>query len=250
MELWPAIDVRAGRCVRLVRGDFGTETIYGDPLEVAAEYSARGAARLHVVDLDAARDGVPVHGDLILTIARETGTVVQAGGGIRDERSAAALLEAGVSRVVVGTAAIEDPPLLERLSRRWPGRIGVGLDYRRGVAGGEPAVALHGWTETSGMSLVEAARTLVGLDLAAVVATDISRDGTAAGPDLAGLAMLLTVTGHEVVASGGVGTGGDLRRLRALVAGGRALAGVVVGRALLSGGLELEEALQICEGDL
>ena len=126
MELWPAIDVRGGRCVRLLRGDFGNETVYGDPLEVAADYTGRGAVRLHVVDLDAARKGSPVHADLIVAIARNTGAVVQAGGGIRDERSAAMLLDAGVARVVVGTAAVEDP--------RTPSSAGeslAGADRRR-----------------------------------------------------------------------------------------------------------------------
>lgn len=247
MELWPAIDVRAGRCVRLVRGDFGTETVYGDPLEVAAGYCERGAKRLHVVDLDGAVKGEPVHADVVVAIARTTGVVVQAGGGIRDEPCASALLDAGIARVVVGTAAVEDPALLRLLTERWPRRIAVGLDYERGAGGPGTTVALRGWTKKSGLPLLETARALADLELAAIVATDISRDGTGAGADLAGLAELLGVTGHEVVASGGVGTGEDLRRLRALKVGGRALAGVIIGWALLSGTLSFEDAAAICE---
>lgn len=248
MELWPAIDVRGGRCVRLLRGDFGNETVYGDPLEVAVDYTGRGAERLHVVDLDAARQGSPVHTALIVAIARKTGAVVQTGGGVRGERSAAMLLDAGVSRVIVGTAAVEDPVLLHRLADRWPGRIAVGLDYERS-AGGTMTVRLHAWAKRTDTPLLEAAEALAELELAAVVATDISRDGTGAGADLDGLAALLDATGHDVVASGGVGTGEDLRRLRELRAGARSLTGVIVGRALLSGALSLEDALRSCQGD-
>lgn len=248
MQLWPAIDVSGGRCVRLLRGDFGSETVFGDPLEVAVDYTSRGVERLHVVDLDAARQGVPVHADLIVAIARKTGAVVQAGGGVREEGSAAGLLDAGVSRVVVGTAAVEEPALLRRLADRWPGRIAVGLDYERS-ARGTMTVRLHGWAKRTDTPLLEAARALADLELAGVVATDISRDGTGAGADLEGLGALLAATGHPVIASGGVGTGGDLRRLGALRAGSRSLAGAIVGRALLSGALPVEDALLICEGE-
>jgi phosphoribosylformimino-5-aminoimidazole carboxamide ribotide isomerase len=247
MELWPAIDIREGRCVRLLRGDFNLETPFGDPALVAGEYVAQGAERLHIVDLDAALTGVGVNRQLIGRIVAGAGVPVQVGGGVRDEAAAEALIDLGVARVVIGTLAVEDAGLLERLSKRWPGRVVAGLDYRRNAAG-ELQVAVRGWTQPTGRTLADMLPGLGGLELAAVVVTDIDRDGTGDGPDLAGLAAVLRQSGLPVVASGGVASASDLERLAALEAGGRSLGGAIVGRALLSGQLSLADALAACAG--
>jgi phosphoribosylformimino-5-aminoimidazole carboxamide ribotide isomerase len=245
MDLWPAIDVREGRCVRLYRGDFDNETPFGDPALVADEYVRAGAERLHIVDLDAARSGLAVNRDVIAAIVAGTGVPVQVGGGVRDEAAAEALIGAGVARVVLGTAAVEDPSLLARLSERWPARVVAGLDYRRNSSG-ELDVAVRGWTQASGRALVEILAAVAELALAAVVVTDIDRDGTGDGPDLAGLIAALSLPGPPVIASGGIAGASDLERLAALEVGGRRLAGAIVGRALLSGELALAEALAAC----
>lgn len=248
MDLWPAIDIRHGRCVRLVRGDFGAETAYGDPARVASDYVAAGAERIHVVDLDGARTGEPVNRDLILGIACSVPALLQVGGGVRSADDASALLRGGVGRVVLGTAALESPELLAALAETWPGRIVVGLDHRRSRTGGADSsrLAVRGWLESSAVPLEVAFEALSDLDLAGVVVTDITRDGTGTGPDLDGLAVALAATPLPVIASGGVGTTADLRALAGLVASGRSLAGVVVGRALLSGAFSIAEAATAC----
>lgn len=247
LELWPAIDIRAGRCVRLLRGDFSAETVYGDPLAQARRFVRAGAERLHVVDLDAARDGGFANRRLVLEIASRCGVVVQAGGGVRSVEDAAALLDQGVSRVVVGTAALDDRAVLCSMVARWPGRVVVGLDHRPardGSAGRE--LATHGWTSAVSAGLAETVSGLADLAPAGLVVTDISRDGTGSGPDLDGLMGLLEMTPVPIIASGGVGRVADLEALASLRAGGRALSGVVVGRALVSGALGVREALAAC----
>lgn len=248
MECIPAIDLRAGRSVRLWRGDFDAETVYGDPLEHAMGYADRGATRLHVVDLDAARSGVAGNDSVISAIASGVKIPVEVGGGVRSVARADALFAAGVDRVVVGTAAIEDPSMLEALAHAFPGRVAVGLDHHRVVIDGSTRreVAVRGWEIGSGIETHDLLHRLGDLDLAAVIVTDISRDGTLEGPDLEGLAATLSATRHAVIASGGIGTVGDLEALRALSAEGRAIAGAIVGRALLSGRFSLEEALAAC----
>jgi phosphoribosylformimino-5-aminoimidazole carboxamide ribotide isomerase len=246
MELWPAIAILDGRCVRLRRGDFGDETRFGDPIEVASRYLAEGARRLHVVDLDAARSGSPENRAAILRIVGATGLMVQAGGGVRSIEAAEALLDHGVARVVVGTAALtEDQTFLDALLDRWPNRIVVGLDYRaEHDASGtlRRQLAVGGWAEKAGMSLETALTRLAALPVAAIAVTDIDRDGTGSGPDLAEYRQLLEDTELPVIASGGVGSEADIARLSRLTEAGRGLAGVIVGRALLSGALTIADA--------
>jgi phosphoribosylformimino-5-aminoimidazole carboxamide ribotide isomerase len=248
-ELWPAIDLRDGRCVRLRQGSFSAETVYGDPVEQAEAFVAAGARGLHVVDLDAAREGGAPNRDIVLAIASRTGVPVQVGGGVRGEAAAAALLEEGVARVVVGTLAVEKPELLTRVASRWPGRVMVGLDHRQ-VAGSDGTfrreVAVRGWLAQAGLELRAALARLEGIDLGGVVVTDIDRDGTGDGPDLEGLSDVLGATALPVLASGGVATGADIAALAGLEVNGRRLAGVIVGRALLSGKLSIEEAVAAC----
>lgn len=236
MDLYPAIDLRDGRCVRLWQGDYGKETVYGDdPVAQARSFAEAGAPWIHVVDLDAARTGEPTNRHLVAAIAEAVDVPVQSGGGVRTEEAAATLVDAGVARVVVGTAALEDPALVRRLAARLP--VAVGLDAR-----GDD-VAVRGWVEGSGRSPAEVARSFEDAGVAALVVTEIGRDGTLAGPDLDGLAAILDATSTEVIASGGVGSVADLAALAGLRAGGRGLSGAIVGRALYEGAFALGEAL-------
>ena len=238
LTLYPAIDVRAGRAVRLTRGDFAAETVYADdPVAVARSFAAAGAHWIHVVDLDAARTGEPANLAVVEAIAAAVPCLVQAGGGVRSLETAGALLLAGAARVVVGTAAVERPALVADLCVAHPGQIAVGLDAR----GRE--LAVDGWTDATGRDLVELARELASVGVAAVIVTEISRDGTMAGPDRDQLSAVLSATTVPVIASGGVGTLADLTALGQLEAEGRRLAGAVVGRALYEGRFTLGEAL-------
>lgn len=242
MDLYPAIDLLDGRCVRLYQGDYERGTVYGeDPVAVAREFEAAGAGWIHVVDLDAARTGDPVNRPVVAAIAGAVSVPVQTGGGVRDDAAAEALFDAGVSRVVVGTAALEDPGFVRSLATRRP--VAVGLDAR----GRE--VAVRGWLEGSGADLLELARAFEDAGVAALVVTEISRDGTLEGPDLAGLASVLEVTALPVIASGGVGTVEDLRALAALEAGGRRLDGAIVGRAIYEGRIDVGSAVAQLAGD-
>ncbi len=236
MELFPAIDVRDGRAVRLYQGDYDRETVYNDdPVAQALAFAAEGARWIHVVDLDAARTGRPVNRHVVGAIVDAVDVPVQTGGGIRDEETAEQLFEAGVARIVLGTAALEQPAFARRLAGRFP--VAVGLDAR----GRE--VAVRGWEKGSGRDLLDVAREFADAGVEALIVTEIGRDGTLTGPDLDGLAEVLDATDLPVVASGGVGTLDDLRALDALTSTGRHLAGAIVGRALYEGAFTLPEAL-------
>jgi phosphoribosylformimino-5-aminoimidazole carboxamide ribotide isomerase len=245
MDLYAAVDLRGGSAVRLVQGDFDRETSFGDPLALAREFAAAGAPWLHVVDLEGARTGRPVERATVAAIAAAVDVPVQAGGGVRRAQDVDELLSAGVARVVVGTAALEEPDRARALAEAHPGRVALGLDYRPGPDGTRE-VAGRGWTEGSGRSLAEVLDAFAAVPLGAVVVTNIDRDGTLTGPDLAGLADVLTASPHPVVASGGVGSAADLRALAGLSAGHRTLAGVVVGRALVDGRVAVGEAVTAC----
>lgn len=242
MDLYPAIDLRGGRCVRLVEGDFARETVYGDdPVAVAGSFADQGASWIHVVDLDAARTGDPVNRPVVAAIAASVAgrrVRVQTGGGVRSVEGAASLLDAGVGRVVIGTAAVEDPSLVEAVARRWPGQVAVGLDHRRGE------VRLRGWTEGAGRSVTELVPAAVAAGATAVIVTDISRDGRLTGPDIDGLAALIAATGAPVIASGGVSSLDDVKALAALPG----LVGVIAGKAIYEGRLDVREALAVLAG--
>jgi phosphoribosylformimino-5-aminoimidazole carboxamide ribotide isomerase len=248
MELLPAIDLRAGTAVRLTQGDFAREDRYGDPAALAASYIAAGARWIHIVDLDGARTGVPHQRDVlaqIVHLTREAGVDVEFGGGIRSEDDAAEVLESGVTRVVLGTAALEEPALAGRCARRWPGRVAVGLDYRVGEDGVAEAQA-QGWLAGSGRSVVDLLELWQHDPIGAVVATSVARDGMLSGPDLGGLQALLAATSLPVVASGGVSNLDDLVALAGLGAGGRRLSGAIVGKAVVEGRFSVEEGLAAC----
>ena len=241
VHLFPAIDLRGGRCVRLLRGDYAAETVYDDdPVGVALRYEAAGAQWIHVVDLDAALRGEATNLDALAAVCAAVSCRVQSGGGVRSAEAAASLIDAGVARVVVGTAAVEQPDLVSEISARYPGGVAVGLDARG------RDVAVRGWTESSGMDLLELAKRFEESGAAALVVTEIGRDGTLEGPDTAQLASVLESTTLPVVASGGVGTLDDLRLLAGLEAGGRRLAGAIVGRALYEGCFTVEEGIAAC----
>jgi phosphoribosylformimino-5-aminoimidazole carboxamide ribotide isomerase len=224
--------------VRLLRGEFAAETVYdADPVEVARRFEADGARWIHVVDLDAARTGDPVNLPTVAAIAGAVACPVQVGGGVRDADAAVALLDVGVRRVVIGTAAVEHPELVDELCRDRPGRVAVGLDAR----GQE--VAVRGWVEGGGADLVELACRFAASGVAALIVTEIGRDGTLEGPDLGQLSGVLAASDVPVVASGGVGTLDDLRALGGLDVGGRRLVGVIVGRALYEERFTLGEGI-------
>jgi len=233
MELWPAIDLRGGRCVRLLQGDYARETVFGDdPVAMVRRFVAAGARRLHVVDLEGARDGVPAQAEIVGRMVAAAGVPCQLGGGIRSLETARAYVEAGVARLVVGSVAIESPELLEALARAYPGRIVLGLDARDGM------VAVRGWRETSRLSALDVARRHAGLPLAGIVYTDIARDGMLSGPNLPALAEMVRGVHLPVIASGGVSNAEDVRQVAAVGA-----AGCIVGRALYEGTLTLGDAL-------
>ncbi len=236
LDLYPAIDLRDGRCVRLYQGDYGRETVYGDdPVAQALTFARAGAPWIHVVDLDAARTGEPVNRDVVAAIAAAVSVPVQTGGGVRSVAAAEALAAAGVARVVVGTAALGDPALLAAIAERVP--VAVGLDVR----GRE--VAVRGWETGSGRQLLDVLAELAAAPVAAYVVTQITRDGTLEGPDLELLAEAMAATPVPVIASGGVGGLGDIGVLRELRSDGRRLAGVIVGRALYEGSFTIDAAL-------
>ena len=238
MELYPSIDIRAGRVVRLLQGDYERETVYGDdPVGVAQGFADGGAAWIHVVDLDAARSGQPVNRPTVAAIVDAVAgrAKVQASGGVRDLDAAAALGDAGVTRVVVGTAALQDPSLVARIAGRQP--VAVGLDARRGE------LAVRGWVDRTGEDVFSVLPRFADVGVEALVVTEIERDGTLAGPDVAGLRAMLARTHLAVIASGGVGGIEDLSALAALEVDGRRLAGVIVGRALHEGRVALGDAL-------
>jgi len=251
MELYPAIDVRDGGAVRLTQGDFDRQVGYGDPLVLAQRFIEGGATWIHVVDLNAARTGVPHERETLARIValagagNGNGVKVQTGGGIRTEADVAAVLGLGVARVVLGTAALEDPALAARCARRWPDQIAVGLDYVLRPDGVAEARG-HGWEEGSGRTVPELLAVWAGEPIGAVVATAIARDGMLGGSDLDGLGALLAVTELPVIASGGVGSLDDLRALAALEVEGRTLAGAIVGKALVEERFGLDEAVAAC----
>jgi phosphoribosylformimino-5-aminoimidazole carboxamide ribotide isomerase len=232
MELYPAIDLRGGRVVRLEQGDFERERDYGtDPLEVARRFTADGATWLHIVDLDAAK-GDGNNRNVVRGIAKELGDRIriQTGGGVRSVEDAQQLADAGVSRVVMGSAAVREPQLVDAVAHIVD--VAVGLDHRNGE------VATDGWLQGSTLTLTDAVIRYPAAS--AFVITDISRDGMLAGPDVDGLRNIATLTTTPVIASGGVAELGDLRELRDV----RGLAGVIVGKAIYEGRFTVRDAVR------
>ncbi len=236
MDLYPAIDLRGGRCVRLHQGDYQKETVYGDdPVAQALAFAEEGAQWIHVVDLDAARTGVPENRHVVAAIAEAVSVPVQTGGGVRTADTAKALFDSGVERVVIGTAALHDPGLVEELAVAH--RVAVGLDSRSGE------VATDGWVRGSGRTVLDVARSFADMGVDAFVVTDISRDGTLEGPDISGLSDVMAATDVAVIASGGIGSLDDVVALAALEVDGRRLAGAIAGKAIYEGRVSVAGAV-------
>jgi phosphoribosylformimino-5-aminoimidazole carboxamide ribotide isomerase len=234
MQVIPAIDLRGGRCVRLRQGDFDQETVFGDdPAAMAVRWESEGAARIHLVDLDGARTGRPVNVDAVKRIVERVKVPCQLGGGLRDNETVATWLDAGLERVVVGTQALRDPDWFTRLAETYPGRLVLGLDALDG------RVATAGWLDVSSVQALTLARQFESLPLAAIIYTDIARDGTLEGPNLQAIAAMAAAVRTPVIASGGVGELHDLERLAALP-----IAGCIVGRALYDGRFSLSDAIR------
>ncbi|GAA4719151.1 1-(5-phosphoribosyl)-5-[(5-phosphoribosylamino)methylideneamino]imidazole-4-carboxamide isomerase [Brevibacillus fulvus] len=238
--IYPAIDIRGGKCVRLFQGDYAQETVYADsPLEMAKSWVNQGAAWLHLVDLDGAKAGEPVHLELISSIARSVEVPIQVGGGIRSEQDIARYLEAGVSRVILGTAAIEDRRFTQKVLGLYGAKIAIGLDCRGGY------VATRGWLTTTDIAAVELAKQLAEFGAETFIYTDIARDGTLTGPNLAEIVGLAKATGKQVIASGGVSVTGDLLSLAEHEGDG--VTGAIVGKALYTGAIDLQQAIRQIE---
>lgn len=242
MEIIPAIDLLEGACVRLHQGDYGQVTRFSDdPVAQALSWQEQGATRLHLVDLDGAKRGEPVNDNAVRAITAALEIPVQLGGGVRSLERAEDLLACGLDRVILGTVAIEQPDLVLRLAERCPNRIVVGIDAKDG------RVATRGWIEQSDVLATDLARRLSGVGIAAIITTDIATDGTLAGPNREALRQMAAASGVPVIASGGIGCMADLLSLLPFESLG--VTGVIVGRALYDGRVDLGEAIRALAQD-
>ena len=241
MLIIPAIDIKDGRCVRLFQGDMDKETVYFEsPLDAVRHWVGEGATFLHIVDLNGAVEGRPVHTREVAAICKQPGLSVEMGGGLRSIEAVETALALGVSRAVIGTAAYDNAEFLRTLCRKFPGKIVVGIDARQGK------VAVKGWKETTAMDAVALARRCAQDGASRIIYTDIDRDGTRAGVNLDGTRKIARAVKIPIVASGGVATLDDVRRLLPLEKEG--VEGVIVGRALYNGSFTLREAMALCGG--
>ncbi|MBI2836184.1 MAG: 1-(5-phosphoribosyl)-5-[(5-phosphoribosylamino)methylideneamino]imidazole-4-carboxamide isomerase [Chloroflexi bacterium] len=238
MEIIPAIDLKGGRCVRLYQGDYGRETVFSDdPLEVALRWQAMGAPRIHIVDLDGAATGEPGNLDIIRQIAMAVQIHTQVGGGVRRMETVKELLKMGIDRVVLSTAAVEDPQLVSDVCRAFADSTIVSIDTRDGL------VATHGWQQETGLTAIDFARSMARLGVKRFIYTDIARDGTLTEPNFSGFSELVNTIRLPVIASGGVATLTHVTMLKQLGA-----EGVIIGRALYTGDIRLKEALAAISG--
>ena len=236
MEIIPAIDLLNGKCVRLNQGNYNEVTKFNsDPVEQAQNWESQGAERLHLVDLDGAKTGEPINDLTIKEIKNSISIPIQLGGGIRNVERAKELFEIGIDRIILGTIAIENPELVKVLSREYPKRIAVGIDAKEGM------VATRGWLRQSKITSLELAKRLNDLELAAIISTDISTDGTLKGPNIKALREIAEISINPVIASGGIGSIADLISLADFADEG--IEGIIVGRALYDGSIDLKEAI-------
>jgi phosphoribosylformimino-5-aminoimidazole carboxamide ribotide isomerase len=235
MEVIPAVDIRDGKCVRLYQGDYNQETVFSDdPVAFAVQWKELGASRIHVVDLDGAAAGEPRNMPVVARIAKDTGLPVQLGGGIRNETTIKEALNAGVDRVIMGTIAIENPDLLQKLCGKFGESIVVSVDARNGY------IATRGWLTDTESKALEFSMRLVSLGVKRMLYTDILRDGTLTGPDFATIRELTGSGKLPVIAAGGIATVDHLRKLKET-----GVEGAIVGKALYTGDVDLREALAI-----
>ena len=237
MILYPAIDLKEGRCVRLVRGDMAQATVFNDnPAAQATTFWEAGASWLHIVDLDGAFAGKPVNAAAVEAIVNAVNIPVQLGGGIRTLATIESWLDCGVMRVILGTVAVKNPELVIEACRKWPGRVAVGIDARGG------RVAVEGWAEDTDIEAVDLARKFADAGVAAIIHTDIDRDGVLQGANIEATTALARAVSVPVIASGGVASLTDIRALAA----DKTIAGAIIGRALYDGRIDLKEALKLC----
>jgi len=239
-NVFPAIDLIDGKCVRLLQGEYSSETQYNDdPISQALSFQDEGASWIHVVDLDAARTGIANNTSVIENIVSRLEIPIQVGGGIRSLEAARSVFDSGVTRVVIGTAAIDTPSLVEEVTSI--GRVAVGIDLRN------KKVAIHGWKTETDLSYVHLFERFKEIGVDAYIVTHIERDGTLEGPDIDAYKELVSSTTKDVIASGGVGSTNDLRELSRLSVDGRTLSGVIIGRAFYEGTFSLSEAIEAFE---
>lgn len=235
MQIIPAVDIKGGKCVRLYQGDYSQETVFSeDPVAMAQQWQSQGARRLHIVDLDGAASGEPRNLAIIEAIVQQTGLPVQLGGGIRDEATVTRLLDIGVKRVILGTIAIEQPELTQKLCQKFGQAIIVGIDARDGF------VATRGWKQSTTVTALELAQQMAALGVPRLLYTDIKRDGTLTEPNYQAIAELLNKTKLPVIAAGGIAAVSHLQKLKELGA-----EGAIVGKALYTGNINLPEALAL-----
>ncbi len=239
IPILPAIDLRGGNAVRLYQGDFDQETVYDqDPVGIARRFESEGASWIHVVDLDGARSGQTVHRNEIETICQQTGLNVEVGGGLRSDAQVEALLDAGVARVVIGTAAVENPDWFAGLVERFPGKIAAGVDARQGL------VATHGWESDGGIRVESLVNQMNTVRPAALIFTEIQRDGAMQGPDLNALQDILERAEVPVIASGGISSLDDIANVLDLARHGN-LGGIIVGRAVYENAFTVRQAVDL-----
>ncbi len=235
MILFPAIDLRGGKVVRLTEGDYDRMTVYGEnPVETAKSFQAAGATHLHLVDLDGAKDGSQINLPVITEIAKETGLFVEVGGGARDETSVERYLDAGASRVIVGTMAVEKPDLMESLTAKHPGKIAAGVDAKGGF------VAIHGWRTRTDIPALSFLQSLSARGVTTAIYTDIATDGMLSGTNLEAFRDAAKIPGLDIIASGGITYEQELIALREMN-----LYGAIVGKAIYAGALSLTRALEL-----
>lgn len=234
--IYPAIDMRAGNCVRLLQGDYNKETIYGDsPFEMAKRFEAEGARWIHMVDLDGAKDGKRVNDTFVIEAAQKLAANIQIGGGIRTEADIAHYLENGVNRVIIGSIAVEDPDFAIQMVKKYGAKIAIGIDAKDGY------VATHGWINTSTVKAVELGKRFADAGAETFIFTDIATDGTLAGPNVQAIEEMAKVTGKSVIASGGVSNLADLEALKVSASFG--VSGAIVGKAIYENRFSVKEAL-------
>lgn len=238
MLIYPAIDMLDGRAVRLRQGRRNDATVFGHPVALAAQWRAQGAEWLHLVDLTAAFEGKTAHLPLIREVIAAFGGQVELGGGLRTMQDIALRIEAGVTRCIIGTAAIEKPELVAEACREFPGRIAVGLDAKNGL------VATRGWVETSSLTAVDTAKRLRDVGIDTIIYTDISRDGMMQGPNIDATRRLINETGLSIIGSGGVSSIENLLALRSI-----GCAGAILGRAMYEGAVTVQDAIQAVKGE-
>ncbi len=235
--LYPAIDMRGGKCVRLLQGDYNKETVYGDsPFDMAKTFVEAGAAWLHMVDLDGAKDGRRINDRFVIEAANKLNVHIQIGGGIRTEEDIVHYLENGVARVILGSVAVSDPDFAIRMIKKYGKKIAIGLDAKNGY------VATHGWMNTSEVKAVDLGKKFADAGAETFIFTDIATDGMLSGPNIEAVARMAEVTGKEVIASGGVSSLDDLLALKALE--GKGVKGAIVGKAIYEGRFTVKEALE------